>query len=60
MNVLENHLQGMCDVVDVRIGNLRPREKKYDETNFLDSERSGDEDYVEGQDEFEEGQGYAW
>lgn len=60
MNVLENHIQGMCDVVDVRIGNLRPRENQYDETNFLDSEKSGDEDYVEGQDEFEDGQGYAW
>lgn len=60
MNVLEDHIQGMCDVVDVRIDNLRPRETQYNETNFLDSEKSGDEDYVEGQDEFEEGPSYAW
>lgn len=60
MKVLGEHAQGMCDVVDVRIDNLRPRENQLDESAFLDSERSGDEDYVDGQDEFEEGERYAW
>ena len=39
------HIQGMCDEVDVRIDNLRPREEQFHESDFLDSEPSGDEEW---------------
>ncbi|KAF2421180.1 hypothetical protein EJ08DRAFT_738251 [Tothia fuscella] len=49
MNVVEEkHIQGMCDIVDIRIDNLRPRETQLNENDFLDSEVSGDEDWDEG------------
>jgi hypothetical protein len=48
MQELENHVQGMCDVVDIRIDNLRPTENQMHENDFLDSEPSGDEDWDEG------------
>ena len=38
-------IQGMCDVVRVAIDNLRPTEEHLNESNFLDDEISGDEDY---------------
>jgi hypothetical protein len=38
-------IQGMCDEVDVRIDNLRPREEQFHESDFLDSEPSGDEEW---------------
>jgi len=62
MKLLENRAQGMCEVVHISIDNLRPRENQLNESNFLDSELSGDEDYVEGQDATDEGEGagYAW
>jgi hypothetical protein len=37
--------QALCDVVDVRIDNARPRDRAYRESDMLDSEESGDEDY---------------
>ena len=40
----EKFVQGLCDVVDVRIDNQRPRENQFTERDFLDSEASGDED----------------
>lgn len=53
-------VQGLCHVVDVRIDNQRPRENMFTEQDFLDSERSGDEDWNEGADmEFEDNR-YAW
>lgn len=53
-------VQGLCNVVDVRIDNQRPRENMFTEQDFLDSERSGDEDWNEGADmEFEDDR-YAW
>lgn len=55
----ELFVQGMCDVVDIRIDNQRPREEQYTEAHFLDSERSGDDDWHEGADEDEDG-AYAW
>jgi len=55
----EIFIQGLCDVVDIRIDNQRPRETQYTEKNFLDSERSGDEDWQSGQ-ELSDGDGYAW
>jgi len=58
--VIEDHIQGMCDVVDIRIDNLRPRENQLHESDFLDSEKSGDEDWSEGQELVDEAQDYAW
>jgi hypothetical protein len=50
-------IQGMCEVVEVRIDNLRPTETQVTEADFLDDERSGDSDW-NGEDE--EVEGYAW
>lgn len=55
----ELFVQGLCDVVDIRIDNQRPREEQYTEAHFLDSERSGDDDWHEGADE-DADDGYAW
>jgi hypothetical protein len=53
-------VQGLCQVVDVRIDNQRPRETMFSERDFLDSERSGDEDWTEEADiEFEDNR-HAW
>jgi hypothetical protein len=38
-------VQGMCDVVIIRIDNLRPAESQLTEADFLDSEASGDEEW---------------
>ncbi|TVY68831.1 hypothetical protein LSUE1_G008844 [Lachnellula suecica] len=38
-------VQGMCEVVEVRIDNLRPTENQATEADFLDTEVSGDEDW---------------
>ncbi|KXL41762.1 hypothetical protein M433DRAFT_150181 [Acidomyces richmondensis BFW] len=46
----ENHIQGLCEVVDIRIDNQRPCESQWTEGDFLDSEASGDEDWHEGVD----------
>lgn len=51
-------IQGMCEVVDVRIDNLRPRETQVTEADFLDEEAPGDGDW-NGDDDFEDA-GYAW
>lgn len=55
---LPEHIQGMCDVVDVLIDNLRPTESEFRENDFLDDEVSGDEDW-NGDDDMP-GDGYAW
>ena len=39
-------VQGMCDVVSIRIDNLRPRDTLFGENDFLDEELSGDEDWI--------------
>ena len=52
------YVQGLCDVVDVVIDNLRPAEEQLHESDFLDQERSGDEDW-NGDDDMDGG-GYAW
>lgn len=52
-------VQGMCDVVMVRIDNQRPTEMQFNEQDFLDEEASGDEDW-NGYDEDVGGGGYAW
>ncbi|KAK0650220.1 hypothetical protein DIS24_g7007 [Lasiodiplodia hormozganensis] len=55
----EKFIQGMCEIVDIRIDNLRPREEQFNENDFLDSEVSGDEDW-NGEDNFVADDGYAW
>lgn len=52
------HIQGLCDVVHVLFDNLRPTEEQLNESDFLDDERSGDEDW-NGDGDVGEG-GYAW
>jgi hypothetical protein len=54
----ERFIQGMCTVVDVRIDNQRPREEQFNESHFLNSEASGDEEWTEGAEVNEDG--YAW
>ena len=51
-------IQGMCDVVRIRIDNQRPAEMQFNESDFLDDELSGDEDWS-GQDLYIP-DGYAW
>lgn len=41
-------VQGMCDVVDIAIDNLRPAAEQLNEDDFLDEEASGDSDWSEG------------
>jgi hypothetical protein len=50
-------VQGMCEVVDIRIDNLRPRETMFTEANFLDEEQPGDGDWNGDDDAMED---YAW
>ncbi|KAH8657123.1 hypothetical protein BGZ60DRAFT_416834 [Tricladium varicosporioides] len=38
-------IHGMCEVVELRIDNLRPTENPFNENDFMDSEVSGDEDW---------------
>jgi len=52
-------IQGMCEVVDVRIDNLRPRETHVTEADFLDEEAPGDGDW-NGDDDVEENDSHAW
>ncbi|KAI4715405.1 hypothetical protein E4T48_08409 [Aureobasidium sp. EXF-10727] len=54
----ESFIQGLCTVVDVRIDNQRPREEQFNESHFIDSEASGDEEWTEGAEADEDG--YAW
>lgn len=53
------YIQGLCDVVDVLIDNLRPTEEQLREDDFLDEEISGDEDW-NGDDDVPGDNGYAW
>ena len=55
----ELYVQGLCDVVDVLIDNLRPTEEQLREDDFLDEEVSGDEDW-NGDDDLDGDGGYAW
>ena len=56
---VELYIQGLCDVVDVLIDNLRPTEEQLREDDFLDEEASGDEDW-NGDDDMPGDNGYAW
>jgi hypothetical protein len=40
-------IQGKCDVVELSISNLRPRDEMFNESDFLDDEMSGDEEWNE-------------
>lgn len=53
------YIQGLCDIVDVLIDNLRPTEEQLREDDFLDEEISGDEDW-NGDDDVPGDNGYAW
>lgn len=59
MQTMETHIQGMCDNVDVRIDNLRPREQQFEEGDFLDSEPSGDEEWNEGRGDLDDEELYV-
>lgn len=39
------HVQGLCDVVDLQFDNLRPSDEQLRESDFLNEEVSGDEDW---------------
>lgn len=39
------HVQGLCDVVNLQFDNLRPSEEQLRESDFLNEEVSGDEDW---------------
>ena len=54
-----SYVQGMCDIVDILIDNLRPTEEHLNEGDFLDDEISGDEDW-NGDDDIPGDGGYAW
>lgn len=41
------YIQGLCDVVDIQLDNLRPSGEQLRESDFLDEEISGDEDWDE-------------
>ncbi|KAM3085524.1 hypothetical protein ACMFMG_002595 [Clarireedia jacksonii] len=66
----EGIIQGMCEVVNIRIDNLRPAETQFGEGDFLDSEPEGDGDFLgsdhegggdwDGDDGFDDGGPYAW
>ncbi|KAL4802771.1 hypothetical protein BDV18DRAFT_146543 [Aspergillus unguis] len=51
--------QDMCDVVEIRIDNQRPRETQFNEQDFLDDELSGDEDW-NGRDVDMDNGSHAW
>lgn len=53
------HVQGLCNVVDILIDNLRPTEEQLKEDDFLDDEVSGDEDW-NGDDHMPGDNRYAW
>ncbi|QSZ32691.1 hypothetical protein DSL72_002270 [Monilinia vaccinii-corymbosi] len=51
-------IQGMCEVVNIRIDNLRPAETQFGEGDFLDSEPDDDEEW-DGDEAMVDG-GFAW
>lgn len=53
-------VQGMCEVVEISVDNLRPAEFQFNERDFMDSEESGDEDWHEGAEERLPTPTYAW
>lgn len=57
-DIKDTYVQGMCDVVQLRIDNLRPADMQFKEDDFIDSEVSGDEEW-NGQDS-EPDDSYAW
>lgn len=47
LNFSADHVQGMCDVVQILLDNGTPAEEQFNEEDFLDSEPSDDEDWNE-------------
>lgn len=56
---VELFIQGMCDRVDISIGNLRPRGEEMTEGDFLDSEPDDDSDW-DGDDRYPGEEVVAW
>ncbi|PYH49941.1 uncharacterized protein BP01DRAFT_9787 [Aspergillus saccharolyticus JOP 1030-1] len=52
-------IQGLCDVVMIRIDNQRPTETQFNEEDFLDDELSGDEDWNGNDIDVDDGR-HAW
>ncbi|KAI5298303.1 hypothetical protein KEM56_004160, partial [Ascosphaera pollenicola] len=52
------YVQGMCDVVRIRMDNMRPTDVLRTADEFVDTESSGDEDW-NGQDSYVD-EDYAW
>ena len=57
---VQESVQGLCDVVRVLFDNLRPTEEQLHESDFLDQELSGDEDWNGDSDDMYGEDGYAW
>ncbi|KAI4128402.1 MAG: hypothetical protein LQ347_004190 [Umbilicaria vellea] len=55
----ELFIQGLCEVVDIRIDNQRPTERQFHEKDFLDEEPAGDEDW-NGDDSLPGEGSHAW
>ncbi len=53
------YVHGLCEVVDVTIDNLRPREMRFNEDDFMDSELSGDDEWT-GDNELPSSDRHAW
>lgn len=56
---VELFIQGMCDKVDISIGNLRPRGEEMKEQDFLGSEPDDDSDW-DGDDNYPSDEVLAW
>lgn len=54
------YIQGMCDVVRISIDNLRPSEEQLAESDFLDEEVSGDDEWNGDDVSIDGNDGYAW
>jgi hypothetical protein len=53
----ELFVQGLCEIVDIRLDNQKPRERQFGMGDFLDSDNESDEEW-NGDENGEEG--YAW
>ncbi len=53
-------IHGLCDFVDVSVDNIRPREVRFTEADFIDEEPSDDEEWDGYDYEFDEDAALAW
>ncbi|PGH17711.1 hypothetical protein AJ80_04719 [Polytolypa hystricis UAMH7299] len=56
----KDFIQGMCDVVEIRIDNLRPMDHMFTADDFRDEEVSGDEDWSEQDVDVDVEDEHAW